>query len=143
MSNESVFLALDIKTERIVHQKHLPIGRAIGGHKSNHYASVALGGKQLFLANDQGGHLVLAPGKTYTEFARNSLEEGSGAIHAFDDKVLFLRGCEKLYCVGAEVSREPRLSEPQALNACCEDRLWCDTGERGPRIEVRIMRRLG
>jgi outer membrane protein assembly factor BamB len=100
VGNEGVLFALDEKTGKIVWQKELPIPSQGGmgpGEPANIYASLAIAGKHLYVANDIGNVLVVTPGQEYKEVAQNELDDGSGASPVFDGKQLFLRGGNKLY----------------------------------------------
>lgn len=103
VSNEGVLYALDVESGKVVYRKDLEIGSA-GGlpgiEPANIYPSLTLAGEFLFLANDIGETLVLAPGRQYREHARNYLDRGSGASPVADGDLLLIRGGDKLYCLG-------------------------------------------
>ena len=103
VNNEGVLFAVSAKTGKTVYKKEIPIPSA-GGMQAmrpaNIYASLAVAGKKLIICNDAGNALVVMTGSEYKEVAKNTLEEGSGACPVADGKLLFLRGGEKLYCIG-------------------------------------------
>ena len=100
--NEGILFALDAVKGTIVWQKEIPIPSASGmtGEAANIYPSLAVADGKLYLANDAGYMLVLVPGREYKEAAQNEIDDGSGASPVFDGKHLFLRGGDKLYCIG-------------------------------------------
>lgn len=94
VSNENKFNILDAKDGKILASKDLDLDPA------NIYPSLTLAGEYLFLLNDQGEALVLAPGREYKELKRNHLPEGHGGGPAFDGKHIYIRGGQNLYCIG-------------------------------------------
>lgn len=105
VSNEGTLYALDARTGKIVFRKQLEIpsaGSPPGMEMADIYASLVLTRKHLFLANDIGQTLVLTPGRQYRQVSRNCIDKGSGATPVPDGKLLFLRGGQKLYCIGAK-----------------------------------------
>jgi len=104
-SNQGILYALDARTGKIAYQKELEIpcmSGMPGMEPANIYGSLVIAGKYLFLTNDIGNTLVLAPGREYKEVAHNCLDKGSGASPVADGKHLFLRGGKKLYCIGSK-----------------------------------------
>jgi len=69
----------------------------VGG---NYSASPLLADGRIYLQNEEGIGVVLAPGKTFHQLARNSLAERSLASYAVTDGALFIRTEAHLYCVG-------------------------------------------
>src|SRR5204862_940601 len=69
----------------------------VGG---NYSASPLLADGRIYLQNEEGIGVVLAPGKTFHELARNSLGERTLASYAVTDSALFIRGEAHLYRVG-------------------------------------------
>lgn len=64
------------------------------------YSSLALAGRHLFLASNQGEVLVLEATREAKLVARNTLPEGTGSSPVFAGKDLFLRDGDRLYCIG-------------------------------------------
>ncbi len=64
------------------------------------YASLTLAGKHLFLSSNKGETVVLEATREARLVGRNRLPAGSGASPVFSGKDLFLRGGDKLYCIG-------------------------------------------
>ena len=76
-------------------------------------ASPALGGKYIYLMDNQGGTVVLEPGPVYKEIAVNKIttieksdkgkavNEQTVANPFFDGKLLFVRGQQYMYCIGS------------------------------------------
>lgn len=105
VDNEGMLRALDAEDGEVIYEKHLEIpsaGPPPGMPAANIYASLTAAGGRLFLGNDAGDWLVLAPGRGYKETSVNSFEEGTGASPFFDGKRLFLRAGEDIYCIGSE-----------------------------------------
>jgi len=103
-SNEGNLFVLDAETGKKVYQKRLPIPSANpdpGMEPANIYGSLALAGRHVFLGNDAGTALLLAPGRQYKQLAENYLDEGSGATAGFAGRYVYLRGGTRLYCIGA------------------------------------------
>jgi len=104
LTNEGMLCALDAKTGRLVYKKELDIPSASGRpglEPANLYASLTLAGKHLFLLNDIGNALILAPGRKYRELARNHLGAGSGASPMPGGGLLLLRAGKKLCGIGS------------------------------------------
>jgi outer membrane protein assembly factor BamB len=81
-------------------------------------SSPALGGKYIYLMDNQGGTVVLEPGREYKEIAVNKIitpekknrdkggaettvNEQTVANPFFDGKMMFVRGQQYLYCIGS------------------------------------------
>ncbi|MBI3829659.1 MAG: PQQ-binding-like beta-propeller repeat protein [Planctomycetes bacterium] len=63
------------------------------------YPSIALAGKNLYIAGDHGKSVILEPGKDFKEIARNELEP-SKATAVFEGTRMYVRGRTALYCIG-------------------------------------------
>jgi len=101
VANEGIFTILDAKDGKILVRKELDLGD--GG---NMYPSLSLAGNALYVFNDKGDALVLAPGRTYQELGRNRLGAGHGGAPAFDGTRLYVRGGTNLYCIGVDGSKQ-------------------------------------
>ena len=64
------------------------------------YGSPTLAGKYVFINNTSGETLVIEAAREYKEVRLNSLGEGSGSAPIFDGKRMFMRGGDKIYCIG-------------------------------------------
>jgi outer membrane protein assembly factor BamB len=69
----------------------------VGG---NYSASPLLAAGRIYLQNEEGIGVVLAPGKTFQELARNSIGERTLASYAVTDGALFIRTEAHIYRVG-------------------------------------------
>jgi len=69
----------------------------VGG---NYSASPLLADGRIYLQNEEGVAVVLAPGKTFQELARNSIGERTLASYAVTDGALFIRTEAHIYRVG-------------------------------------------
>ena len=107
-----VFYAVDLKTGKTTCKRDLGFDEL---HSYNHVgvaASVALGGKHVYVMDNQGECVVLDPGPDCKEVARNRLEtilqrgwpmppqEVTNASMVFDRNHVFIRGEQYLYCIG-------------------------------------------
>jgi outer membrane protein assembly factor BamB len=105
VSNQGMLYALDAKDGKELWKQMLEISNASGKPglpPGNLYPSLAVAGKLLYVSNDQGETLVLQPGKEYKELKKNRLNDGSGANMFFAGKRIYVRGGEKLYCLGTK-----------------------------------------
>jgi len=105
-SNEGTFYALDAATGEILIEKELEIPNALATPVAHLYPSPCLAGGNIYLGNDAGDMLILAPGKEYKQLRRNRLGTGSGASPVFDGNRIYLRGGERIFCIGAP-ARDP------------------------------------
>jgi outer membrane protein assembly factor BamB len=69
----------------------------VGG---NYSASPLLAEGRIYLQNEEGIGVVLAPGKTFQQLARNPLDERTLASYAVTDGALFIRTEAHLYRIG-------------------------------------------
>jgi outer membrane protein assembly factor BamB len=105
VSNQGFLCALDLKTGGSLYNQHIDIpsqSSPPGVEPASIYPSLALAAGRLFVGNDAGYTLVVAPGKEYRKLGENRIDEGSGSSPAFAGKLVFLRGGEYLYCIGAK-----------------------------------------
>jgi outer membrane protein assembly factor BamB len=106
-------LVHDAVTGKIVYRKVLPLRPRVeywgwGGAS----ASPTLAGKYIYLIDNQGGTLVIEPGRVYKEVAVNRIEERLAdydqiqpqnlASPFFDGRRLYFRTPGHLYCVGEQ-----------------------------------------
>jgi outer membrane protein assembly factor BamB len=108
-----VFYAMDVKTDKAIYHHD------VGFDELHHYnaigvgASATLGGKHIYVVDNQGTCVVLAPGRQYRPIAVNRIETQlprdwpippqeilSNAAPVFDGTRMYLRGEQYLYCIG-------------------------------------------
>jgi hypothetical protein len=65
------------------------------------YASVTLAGGHLFVTAESGTTVVLEPGRTYRELARNELPSPLRSSPVFAGDRLYLRAGSSMFCIGA------------------------------------------
>jgi outer membrane protein assembly factor BamB len=82
---------LDAATGESVYDRRLNIGEV--------YASATSAGDRLFFGSTKGTMLVVEPGRSYREIARNQVE-GFGSTPVFSGRRLYLRTRQSLYCIG-------------------------------------------
>ncbi|HUT35408.1 MAG TPA: PQQ-binding-like beta-propeller repeat protein [Planctomycetota bacterium] len=103
VNDAGMLYALDAKTGKTVVEKELDLPNASGkpGTLPAHiYPSIVLAGKHLFVFNDIGTCLILAPGREPKAVGRNSLPAGAPGTPVFAGKHVFARGGQSLYCIG-------------------------------------------
>lgn len=114
VNNSGVLCVIDLDTMQVVYQRLLDLdhfqhhnegaGRGVG-------VSPALAGGNIYLMGNAGATLVIKPGRTYQELAKNKIEsviprswamrtERFVASPTFVGKQLFIRGEKYLYCIG-------------------------------------------
>jgi outer membrane protein assembly factor BamB len=102
-ANDGFLHAVDAEKGAEIYKQQLDMASAAampGMPPGNLYPSLAVAGGKLFVSNDRGQTIVVEPGRTFKQIAKNYIEEGTGAGPAFSGKLLYLRGGEDLYCVG-------------------------------------------
>jgi len=91
VSDAGIASCVDAKTGRVHWAER------VGG---NYSASPLLADGRIYLQNEEGVGVVLTPGKTFHQLARNSLGERTLASYAVTDGALFIRTEAHLYRVG-------------------------------------------
>ena len=91
VSDAGIATCIDARTGRVHWSER------VGG---NYSASPLFGDGRIYLQNEEGTGVVLAPGKTFQQLARNSFGERTLASYAVTDGALFIRTEAHLYCVG-------------------------------------------
>ncbi|MDP6502739.1 MAG: PQQ-binding-like beta-propeller repeat protein, partial [Planctomycetota bacterium] len=94
VSKQGDYVVLDAKTGQKLASKKLEIDSEFG-------PSLSLAGGKLFVQSDSGVTLILEPGRAFKLLHKNDLGDGSVATPSFDGERIFIRGEEKLWCVGA------------------------------------------
>ena len=95
VSDQNDLFIVDAKDGNILVRKEL-----LFEEYTNIYGSLTVAGKYVFISNTAGETLVIEAAREYKEVKMNSLAEGSGGTPVFEGKHMFMRGGEKLYCVG-------------------------------------------
>ena len=91
VSDAGIATCVDAKTGRVHWSER------VGG---NYSASPVLADGRIYLQNEEGTGVVLAPGKMFQQLARNSLGERTLASYAVTDGALFIRTEAHLYRIG-------------------------------------------
>ena len=115
VNNSAVFSVIDLAEGKVLYQKllDLDVFQAVNeGAARGIGASLTLAGKYLYIQGNSGTTLVLAPGRTYREVAKNTIEnvvmvghwaerqERFMANPVADGKRLYLRGESGLWALG-------------------------------------------
>ncbi|MCL2648841.1 MAG: PQQ-like beta-propeller repeat protein [Phycisphaerales bacterium] len=114
MNNSGVLSVIDAKSMTLVYQKILDIDefqQTLDGPGRGCGISPTLAGGNIYLVGNTGTTLVLKPGRTYEQLAKNKIEstiprywrtrfERFVAAPTFSGKNMFLRGERYLYCIG-------------------------------------------
>ena len=93
------FSAFDAKTGTEIYQQKLLLA-ATEKESNAAYASISLAGKALYFAGMDGSVMVVKPGRTYEEIARNRVETALRSTPVFEGKRMYLRAPGHLYCFG-------------------------------------------
>ena len=106
---------LDAETLKLVYRKDLGLGLetpSVVHMMGTAYASPVVAGKHIYVFGMHGTAVVLKPGRTYEEVARNKIEdmtwpghwrakpEGFASTPVADGPCLYVRGDKYLYCIG-------------------------------------------
>ncbi|MGD9497417.1 MAG: PQQ-binding-like beta-propeller repeat protein [Armatimonadota bacterium] len=86
---------IDVATGEIVYEQNLALG------KGDIFGSVVYAGGYLMVTHENGTTVVFQPGRGYVEVARNQLGDMVRSTLVFDGDAMYVRGYEKLYCIGA------------------------------------------
>ena len=90
-----IMSVIDAKTGQVVYEQQLS-GKLGRGQA---YSSITLGGDHIFVSSDDGTTLVLRPGRTYEEVARNKLESFRSSPVLRGSR-MYVRGRGHLWCIG-------------------------------------------
>jgi outer membrane protein assembly factor BamB len=115
LNNAGVLTVIDIETRKVVYQKLLDLD-VFQGHNEGPFRGVGispvLAGKHIYLMGNNGAAIVIEPGRTYRQVAKNKIESIVMLAHwserqerfianpVADGKRLFLRGEGNLYAIG-------------------------------------------
>jgi outer membrane protein assembly factor BamB len=113
VSIDGVLTVMDAAKGEIVYQKVLDLSPTMGygPRRGGCSASPTLAGKYIYLWDGQGGTVVIEPGRTFKQVARNRIEqlyfrwgpacnECTISNPVFSGKRMFYRGEVNLYCIG-------------------------------------------
>ncbi len=94
VNQKGMLSVLDAKNGTTVYEQKLD------GLKGTMYPSPTLGGTNIFLGSEGGQTLVLKPGRTFVEVARNALEPYR-CSPVFDGKRIYIRSQKNMWCLSA------------------------------------------
>ena len=115
VNNSGVLTVVDVKEAKVVYQRMLDLDHfqtANEGPARGIGISPTLAGKHLYLFGNNGGALVLEPGRAFKQVAKNKIENIVSIGHwgerqerfvstpVFDGKRLYVRGEGHLYAIG-------------------------------------------
>jgi outer membrane protein assembly factor BamB len=86
------FSVVDAHTGKLVYFEKLDCG-------GDAYPSICLAGNLIYISSDDGTTIVLEPGRTYKEIARNSLETFR-STPVFEGRRMYVRTQKHLWCIG-------------------------------------------
>ena len=98
---DAVVIATAVQLPKMLGEKFdsktwdLNLGERSGSNSA--YASITLAGDKLFIGAENGTTVVLRPGRTYKEIARNKVE-GFRSSPVFEGERMYLRAFDYLYC---------------------------------------------
>ncbi len=112
-----VLFVFDPATEKMVYRQELDFGdlpekRVDRPYGCGNCASPAMAGGKIFITGNFGATLVIEPGRTYQEIARNTIDhrinyayksnirEGTVGNAFFEGHHIFFRGQRYVYCIG-------------------------------------------
>ncbi|MEM9553531.1 MAG: PQQ-binding-like beta-propeller repeat protein [Acidobacteriota bacterium] len=98
VSREQKFSILDASSGEVLHRRTLNLDAESGSNSA--YPSISLGGDKIYLSVQNGTTVVLEPGRSYVEVARNRVE-GFRSTPIFDGERIYVRSFEHLYCFGS------------------------------------------
>jgi outer membrane protein assembly factor BamB len=131
LNNSGVLTVIDLKESKILYQKMLDLDQfqtANEGASRGIGISPTLGGKHIFLLGNNGGAVVMEPGRTFKQVAKNKIENVVSIGHwgerqerfianpVFDGKRLYVRGEGHLYAIesGAAASSAKTAPQPES-----------------------------
>ena len=109
-----VLTVTDADTRKLVYTQRLEMWPRLDYDHIGVTASVALGGKYIYLLDNQGICVVIEPGRTFKQVAYNRIDtllqhpwiigtrEQTPSAPVFDGKDMFIRGSQYLYCIGPD-----------------------------------------
>jgi outer membrane protein assembly factor BamB len=112
VSRQGELAVLDVNAKKTLYRKTLGVLPLMNYNAAGMCSAPTLGGKHVYLFDNQGVGIVLAPGREYKELARNRIEtfvqrdfptdplETFYSNPVFEGKRMYLRGEKYLYCIG-------------------------------------------
>ncbi|MFB3893688.1 MAG: PQQ-binding-like beta-propeller repeat protein [Phycisphaerae bacterium] len=112
LSAAGVMSVSEAQTGKLLYKQQLEMTPLCHYNAIGATPSVALGGKHIFLMDNQGTCVVVAPGREFKQVARNRIDtmmqhpwplttiERFEASPVFDGAYMFIRGERNLYCIG-------------------------------------------
>lgn len=95
------YYVIDAATGKTILKKTLTLPPAGEKEGASVYPSPCLAGKRLYVANDAGEMVLLAPDDQGTQVGGpNALPAGAGGTPVFSGKRMFIRGGKMMYCIG-------------------------------------------
>ncbi len=120
VNNSGVLTVVDLEDGKVLYQKMLDLDEfqtANEGASRGIGISPALAGKHLYFVGNNGASVVLEPGRTFKQVAKNKIENIASLGHwgerqerfvanpVFDGNRLYLRGEGHLYCIAPGATR--------------------------------------
>ena len=109
MTEDGVLSVVDTETQEVVYQKLLDLDLAMvhagNASRGGACASPALAGKYIYFFGHRGTCVVIEPGRSFRQVARNRIDNGAGdteifaSCPVFEGKRLYYRGTSNLYCI--------------------------------------------
>jgi outer membrane protein assembly factor BamB len=112
MDSHGEVIVVDAQTLRTVYRQRLDMWPLFHFNAIGATPSVALGGKHVFLMDNQGTAVVIEPGRTFKQVGYNCLRasiqhpwplttlERTQSAPIFEGKWIYIRGERNLYCIG-------------------------------------------
>lgn len=112
LHSENSLMAYDLNAMREIYVQNLKMGHYGDYDHPGTVASLALGGKYLFAFDNQATGVVIEPGRTFKEVARNKIDycverifnynptEFFSTAPIFEGGRMYLRGEQNIYCIG-------------------------------------------
>ena len=122
VTDKGILRVFEPETGTVLYEQQLPLNHHIEYVFFPGYAaSPALAGKYLYIMDNQGGTVILEPGRVYKEVGINKIDtidrkskdkdgketlvfEQTVSSPYFDGKLMFVRGQQYLYCIGSRWS---------------------------------------
>jgi hypothetical protein len=114
LDSHGVLNVTDARTLKSVYRQRLDMWPLYHYNAIGATPSVALGGKHIYLMDNQGITVVVEPGRTFKQVAYNRIDTGmqhawpicarerTQGTPVFDGKCMFIRGEKNLYCIAPE-----------------------------------------
>lgn len=94
MANQlDTLICADAATGQVAYYQKLGLGGQV-------FASLCLAGEYLYVMSDNGNAVVVKPGRTYEEVARNALGDTVRSTPVFAGSRMYVRGYKQMWCLG-------------------------------------------